>query len=267
VIRAALAFLAVLVVLFVGTVALAQSKGGSAEAKRAKALFEEGIALSDEGKWSEALAAFQKSDELVPSPSVRFNIGATLRALGRYVEAKDTLEDILSKEDTFKPPLKPAFKEEVKKLLAEVYDKVVMITVKRTPADAELAVDGAPPKPKPDGRIELDPGRHVFSLSAKGYETTTTTRTLTADDTELALTARKSDAPKVVEKRVEVKVAEDTPFYKRFWFWTAAGAVVAGAVVVTVVLTRPDAREPAGPPTSTVDRVIPAGIPRAAVRF
>ena len=67
----------------------------------------------------------------------------------------------------------------------------------------------------------------------------------------------------MVEKRVEVKVKEDdTPFYKRFWFWTAAGAVVAGAVVVTIIATRPEERAPAGPPTSTVNRVTPV-----AVRF
>jgi hypothetical protein len=253
------AFATLLALLLFATLALAQPKGG-AEAKQAKALFEEGISLSDNGKWPEALEAFRKSDALVPSASVKFNIGATLRALGRYVEAKNTLEAILKDADSPKSTVKPALKEEVKKVLADVYDKVVMITVKLDPKDADLQIDGADAAPLPDGRFEMDPGRHVFVVSAKGHETTTISRTLTADDTEITLKAPASATPKVVEKRVEVKVAEDTPFYKRFWFWTAAGAVVAGGVVVAVILTRPDAREPAGPPTSSVDRVIPAGV-------
>jgi hypothetical protein len=256
---------ALLLLLTLSSDALAQKKPPrekeTPEQQQAKALFEEGITLSDAGKWPDALAAFQRSDELAPSPTVRFNIGATLRALGRYVEAKNTLDAILTQAAAQKPPPKPAFVDDVRKLLGEVLQKIVVIEIQVTPRTAELEVDGAEPQRLPDGKLELDPGKHVFVARADGHETITIARNLTADDVELAITLTPIKS-NVVEKRVEVRVKEEeTPFYKRFWFWTAAGAVVAGAVVVTVVVaTRPDAREPAGPPSSTVDRVTPVAI-------
>jgi tetratricopeptide (TPR) repeat protein len=255
--RALAAVAALLVFLLATSVALAQK--ASPESRRAKALFEEGIALSDEGKWAEALEAFQKSDELVPSPTVKFNIAATLRALGRYVESKDVAEQIMKAAETAKPPLKPQLVADVKKLLADVYDKIVALTVKLDPPDAKLAIDGAEARPLADGRLELDPGRHVFVVSAPGYETTTITKTLSADDTELTLMTPKTEAPRVVERRVPGKKEGGGAFYESAWFWSVTGAVIAGAVVVTVLVTRPDEREPKGPPTASVDRVIPAG--------
>jgi hypothetical protein len=38
---------------------------------------------------------------------------------------------------------------------------------------------------------------------------------------------------------------ETTPLYKKFWFWTVAATVVAGATVGTYLLTRPDPERPA----------------------
>ena len=115
-----------LLLLTLSTVALAQKKGKEKETpeqQQAKALFQQGISLSDDGKWAEALASFQQSDQLVPSAPVRFNIGATLRALGRYVEAKNTLDAVLTDQQKFNPPPKPALLEEVRKLLGEVLQK------------------------------------------------------------------------------------------------------------------------------------------------
>lgn len=258
--RLGVAIVAALVLLVLATAAHAQKKD-SAEARRAKALFDQGIALSDEGKWSEALAVFQQSDELVPSASVEFNIAATLRALGRYVEARKTLQAILDLEPTMKPSMKPALKADVEKLLAEVTAKIVTLRLSLDPSDGTVEIDGAKASAGPDGTFELDPGRHVFVLSAKGHETTTITKTLAAADKELALKAPVIRT-KVVEKRVEVPAEKSTPVYGRAWFWTAAGVLVAGAVVVTIIVTRPDERAPAAPPARTVDRVIPT-----AVRF
>lgn len=223
------------------------------EQRQARALFEQGLALSDEGKWAEALDVFRKSDDLSPSTSVRFNIAASLRALGRYVEARDTLDAAVADADARKAPIKPALKSEIDKLREEVAGKIVRLDVQKSPTDADITVDGAPAKLATDGRVELDPGKHVFVISAKGHDTTTVTKNLSRDDTSLTLTAPRgavTEAPK----------PKETPFYKRGWFWGTVGAVVAGAAAVTVivVVTRPDAGPVAGPPTSTVDRVLPA---------
>ncbi len=238
--------------LLVVSSALADTKA-SPEARRARALFEEGVALSDEGKWPDALAAFQKSDELVRSASARFNVGAALRALGRYVEARKVLAGILAEASTQKPPLKPALQKDIEKLLAEVKTKVVRVSLRVSPRDADVQADGAPLVAQPDGSVELDPGRHVFVVTAKGHDTTTVSKTIAAADVELSLVAPKS----AVSLR---PIEAPRPFYTRPWFLVTAGVLVAGgAAAAIVVVTLPKAPEPAGPPSSTVERVVPAG--------
>ncbi|HVK68737.1 MAG TPA: tetratricopeptide repeat protein [Polyangium sp.] len=223
------------------------------EQRQARALFDQGLALSDEGKWAEALEAFRKSDDISPSTSVRFNIAASLRALGRYVEARDILDSAVVDAETRKAPIKPSLKTEIERLREEVSGKIVRITLQTSPANADVTVDGAPVKLASDGRAEIDPGKHVFVIGAKGHDTTTVTKTLAPDDTTLTLTAPRAAA-------AEAPKPKDAPFYKRPWFWGTVGAVVVGAAAVTtiVVLTSPDTPAAAGPPTSTVDRVFPA---------
>ncbi|MDI1475767.1 CDC27 family protein [Polyangium sp. y55x31] len=226
------------------------------EQREARALFDQGLALSDEGKWAEALEAFRKSDDISPSTSVRFNIAASLRALGRYVEARDTLDGAVTDAEARKVPIKPALKTEIDKLREEVIGKIVRLELQKSPADAEVTVDGAPMKLASDGRAELDPGKHVFVISAKGHDTTTVTKSLSQGDTSLLLTAPRSAS-------TEAPKPQEPPFYKRGWFWGTVGGVVgvAAAVTVIVVVTRPgETPATAGPPTSTIDRVFPATV-------
>jgi hypothetical protein len=234
------------------SLAFGQAKA-TPEARRAKALFEEGVALSDEGKWADALSAFQKSDELQPSASARYNIGATLRALGRYVEATKLLEQVLADGASSKTPLKPALKKDIEKLLAEVKAKVVTVRLKLSPVNADVQMDGAPVSPGPDGKLAVDPGKHVFVVSAKGYDTTTVSQSLSSNDVEVVLTA-----PKTVEK-VQVVEVKQTPVYARAWFIATLSVAVAGGAAVGIVFaTRPKETPPAGPPQATVEHVIPA---------
>lgn len=228
----------------------------SPEERQARALFDQGLALSDEGKWAEALEVFKKSDDLQHSANVRYNMAVTYRALGRYVEAKRLTNDLLNRGVDDKP-LKPALEKEVQKLHDEVAPKVVVAVIKRSPADATVEIDGTLHIIGSDGRIELDPGKHVFVLKKDGYDTVTVSKSLEGAEVDVVLTA-----PKIKI----AAVAPETPFYKKGWFWgTVGGVVAAGAAVTIVVLvTSSDGATPAGPPPSTVGRVIPAAF---TVRF
>lgn len=236
----------------------AWSAGGkpSPEERQARALFDQGLALSDEGKWSEALEVFKKSDEIQHSASVRYNMAVTYRALGRYVEAKRLTNELLTRGVDDKP-LKPALEKEVRKLHDEVAPKVVVALIKRSPVDATVEIDGTLHVIGSDGRIELDPGKHVFVLKKDGYDTVTVSKSIEGTDVDVVLTAPKT--------KIAGPVAE-TPFYKKGWFWGTVGAVVAAgaAVTVVVIVTSSEGPAPAGPPPSTVGRVIPAAF---TVRF
>lgn len=242
--------------LFAADPALAAGGKPTPEERQARALFEQGLALSDEGKWSEALDVFKKADDLQHSASVRFNMAVTYRALGRYVEAKRIADDLLLKGVDDKP-LKPALQKDVEKLRDEVAPKIVAAIIKRSPADASIEIDGTLHIVGSDGRIDLDPGKHVFVLKKEGYDTITVSKSLDGRNVEVVLTAPKS---KIVAPPPEV------PFYKKGWFWGTVGAVVAAgaAVTVVVVVTSSEGPAPAAPPPSTVGRVIPAAF---TVRF
>jgi hypothetical protein len=242
-------------VAFGGRVALA-AEPRDPHARQAKAAFEEGLALSDEGKWADALAAFQRSDALVPSPTVRFNIAASLRALGRYVAAKHVLQGILEDADAAgtqpaKAPIKPALRTEVARLLDQVKEKIVAARLRADPADAAIEVDGAPLQVTTGGDAELDPGRHVFVIRAPGHETTTVTKEVSRADATVTLTAAPTVAP---------QAPATDPVYKRWWFWTVAGVVVAGAAATVVAIELQPRAAAAPPPPNTANLIIPAAL-------
>ncbi len=225
---------------------------GSPQQKEAEALFTQGIALSDEQKWAEALEAFRRSDELRPSLSARFNMAAAQRSMGRYVESKRTLEGILRDGPTWTPPMKAALRGDAEALLAEVGPKVVIVSLRVSPASAAVSVDGSPATRTADGKLELDPGKHVFVVRADGHETTTVARTLSASDKEVSLTA-----PAV--KLLAPPPPPDGGVATKWWFWTITGVVVlgaAGGVTAGVLLSQPASTNA---PSATVGRTIPVG--------
>lgn len=63
---------------------------------RARELFTKGDAAYAEGRYEEALAAFQEAYDLSSRPQLLFNISNALERLGRYAEALDALEKYLA---------------------------------------------------------------------------------------------------------------------------------------------------------------------------
>jgi hypothetical protein len=47
-------------------------------------------------------------------------------------------------------------------------------------------------------------------------------------------------APALVAPAANVAATEPRPFYRRWWFWTGAGALVAAGVVTALVLRQGD---------------------------
>lgn len=93
---------------------------------------------------------------------------------------------------------------------------------------AVISVDGVDVGPAP---VELKrrPGAHDILVRERGFTPyVTRVSLLPGEETRL-------DAPLIPEK---------PSLLSRWWFWTAAGVVVAGAAVTTYALTRPDPRRP-----------------------
>ena len=156
--------------------------------------FASGAELVKSAKWSEALAAFERSFVLVPHPVTLFNIGACERALGSYARARRTLSRALELDRTGASGTLPeSARSDVAAFLAEIAAILVVVDVHLDPPQATIAVDGRPLEmtiagatptltaglaspgpgsapPAGDFRLEVDPGAHVLVLSRPGFE-------------------------------------------------------------------------------------------------
>jgi hypothetical protein len=239
-----------LVCLVVGT-----AYAGPTEDRLARAKFDEGLALSDAGRWVEALEAFRESDRLKPAVSVRYNIAATLRALGRYVEAKRAARHILEGSDRLQP--KPKLREQTEELLTEVSAKIGRLELSLRPDTARVEIDGAPVDLRPGEPIEVDPGRHVFVVKAPGHETTTVTHDVPSGESGLTITAPKLPPAPVTARPGPTE--EEEPIHEKWWLWTTVvgGAAVAAVVIAVVVVTLPEDPVAPTPPATTIGNPIP----------
>jgi len=146
-------------------------------------------------QWVEALAAFERSNELQPHPTTLYNIGYCERALGRYTRARKMLTAALKP----KPPA-DVLPEDLAKLarsyLKEIDTKLVRLVISVRGEGLLVAVDGRPleRQPAPVGAtpvmvagtrgagdpepvvastfsLEIDSGEHVLVLSDSQTDT------------------------------------------------------------------------------------------------
>ena len=181
--------------------------------------FARGNELGKKEDWAEALAAFQRSYQLRPHPTTRYNIGTCHRVLGRYTAARELFEDVLRPGNVEQLPAVLAenargYKDELDRVVAHV-----VITI--APPEAGIAIDGRPlqatathgeagmpltvagvlpsapgtPPPAPKFEVVVDPGTRVIVLSRKGYkDIVRTERFAPGARTSLQLDLEKLDA-------------------------------------------------------------------------
>ena len=166
----------------------------------ARSLFASGVDNVKKFQWAEALAAFERSQALIPSAITSLNIGVCERALGRYVRAGRSFERALTEHRSgVGAPLSETSVADTNGYLGEIASIVVRAKITVRPTDAAITVDGRPlaavgadralfaagveppgPGAKVPGEtfeIVLDPGNHVFVLSRKGYADAVVNRT------------------------------------------------------------------------------------------
>ncbi|MCA9621727.1 MAG: PEGA domain-containing protein [Myxococcales bacterium] len=150
-----------LVLLFLPSVA-------QADVSRARAAFEEGIALSRKGDWEGAVARYQASLELKRAPITLYSLGVAQRELGRSVEALHSFRAFLaepaSAADGDITPFHAAAQDAIDEMAHEVAR--IALTVHPRAAtvriDGELCLMGREP-------CFVEPGRHRVVVAAPGY--------------------------------------------------------------------------------------------------
>jgi tetratricopeptide (TPR) repeat protein len=153
----------------------------------------------DLAEYEGALREFKEAYRAVEDPAFLFNIAQCHRKLGHAQDAITFYRNYLRRAPN------AANKAEVEKRIAEL---------ERAPA----ATEPAPRETTPAADERVAP--LVLDLPAPA-----TGKQPPADQTLVAAPSRGAPA-----------AAEETPFYKRAWFWILAGAVVAGAATTLIVL-------------------------------
>jgi hypothetical protein len=171
----------------------------------ARAEYLRGIEHVKRNEWGEALDAFERSLDKRVHAITMYNIGACHRAMGRYTRARDTFRAAIARHETT-PELTPQNLDDAKRYLEEIEGVVARVRLSVEPADARVAIDGAPlhlerpgtpPRvvagtlpagggkklPAPEVEVLVDPGAHVILLSRKGFRGAVVNETFAAGET------------------------------------------------------------------------------------
>jgi hypothetical protein len=131
----------------------------------ARAAYEAGVAHLLASRFQEAALSLERSYALRAVPIARYNLALAYRGLGRYRAAIPLFDEYLRSGAAELTP------ERVAAIRAERDDlarALVDATLRVTPADAVLRIDGGDPVPSPT-TLTLDPGAHVLEWTAPAH--------------------------------------------------------------------------------------------------
>jgi hypothetical protein len=224
------------------------------ETAMARALFEEGVKLADEARWSEAVDRFERARALKPTPGITFNLASAMAETGKVIEASEMLETLARH-----PSTPPDLKRDCEAKITEIQARRAFLTVQveAAPTEAHVSVDGHEwPRAAWGVMSPIDPGTHEVVGSENGEQVTRASLALgPGERRELKLSWPSSAVAEAPADPGQngVEDAEDSdakPLRKNWMLWTGVGLVVAGGVIATVLLTRPDSETQAPIPGS-----------------
>lgn len=218
----------------------------------ARTLFEEGVALADQGDYVGAADRFSRAYSLKPTSGIAFNWASVLIESGKFVQAEDLLLGV--QRD---PAASASLKEESETMLSALKPRIAHLKVRvvagagaSTEPGISVEVDGHDwPRAAWDISSPIDPGAHSVRLLRGQSE-------LAREEPQLAEGAAREVVLQVPTSGASTSVVSTTtppardepsekkPLYKSWVVWTAVGAVVVAGVVTGVVLaTKKDPKD------------------------
>lgn len=214
------------------------------EVALARALFEEGVALGDQGDWNGAADRFQRAYTLKPTPGIAFNWASALSEVGKLTQASELLETV-SRD----PKATPELRSDSELKLAQIGPRRARLTLHvdaSIDAESQVSVDGkAWPHAVWDVAIPVDPGVHVATASDGERQLARAQISLAEGESgELGLGTRAPSAAsaqtRADDRHEQAAAGQRPPLYKSWILWTCVGAVVVGGVALTAVLATRD---------------------------
>jgi hypothetical protein len=137
---------------------------GRAKEEERTALYREGLALAEDGRWDEALQKFEKVVAIRSAPPALVALATAHERVGKLASAKRTHLEARAQARALGDA---ALAEKAEKALTAIDRRIPRIVVVLPPdtSGAEIAVDGNAASTDPKG-IEVDPGEHLVVVQA-----------------------------------------------------------------------------------------------------
>ena len=160
--------------------ALAAAQPDAVRKKKARELLIEGDKklkrgdqLSKRGKMEDAFAEFelalvdyQAAFESYPDPQIYFPIAQAEQRLGRFVEALQHYQQLLSEGKN----ITPALRDTVEKQLQDIKKNLASVVLDVKQDGAVILIDGREAARTPTiSPIWVEPGQHTYAVTAKGF--------------------------------------------------------------------------------------------------
>ncbi len=212
-----------------------RSAPSRADLEEARARFVAGRAAIEAGRWADAVENFERAYALSSAPSALYNEAVALRALGRYLEARDALRLLLRRHAD---KLSATRREEAERYLQEAETQVASVRLvglaHAVPhivrLDARVVEDdGSRPLV-----LETDPGEHVVEVSRPHHEPFEWHGTLEPGETttlQVTLRPHRSDpldTPEPARDRAQRREGGGG-LLSSPWFWVGSAVVLAAA--------------------------------------
>jgi len=137
--------------------------------EEARSLYEQGSQAAEEQRWSDAIDLFELSYATSGAPVALFSLGYTLRAVGRFRDARDVFDQLLSGENVDSELVAQATE-----LRAEVAPKVAILALAGLDSYGAPAIelDGAAAEDSGERplSLEINPGDHHVRVEADDQE-------------------------------------------------------------------------------------------------
>ncbi len=239
--------------------ALPAAQAADLDAKaEAKARFTAGESHYNLNEFSEAFQEFKEAYRLYPDPVFLYNLGQCERQLSHYEEASRFYRSFLRKMP--KAPNRAEVERKIEEMEA---------ALKNRPAAERHEDPALPPPVEPaltSGKADATPAPEPAPAAEAGEAVPVATAGETLQEGSgspeaanqasqpalppAAALAPSTEGPAGVANLDQAAAPAAAPsIYKRWWFWTAAGAVLAGAATALILY---ETSGSAGPPQATL---------------
>jgi tetratricopeptide (TPR) repeat protein len=148
--------------------------------EEARVRYARGIELYSEGEYPLALIELERAYSIAPTFRMLYNIAQVHQQLGHYTKAVAALERYLVDGGD---RIEAARRTEVDRDLATLRARTALLTVRTTPVDAEVLLDGTTfAQAGPGERVRVDAGEHTLVVSKPGFTAKTLRVTLAGTD-------------------------------------------------------------------------------------